>query len=514
MGKGYLLGVDIGTYSSKGVLVDEVGHIVASAVTSHEVDMPRPGHFEHDAEGVWWHDFVVIVRSLLAQTGIDPRSILSIGTSGIGPCVLPVDEEGKPLRRAILYGIDTRATQEIAYLEGLLGRENIFKRCGVYLDSQTAGPKILWIRNNEPEVYRRARWFLTSQGYLVYKLTGIPSIDIYTAASFAPLFDLERFLWREDLAEYITPSNRLPQVYWSVEVVGKVKREAAQETGLAEGTPVVAGTADAAAESVSVGVRDFGDMMLMLGSSVFFIVKVQELVKTRRFWSAPFLENDTFAFLGGMSTGGSLTKWFRDHFAPLEVEGGKEGRETAYEALARLASQSTIGARGLIALPYFAGERTPLRDPQAVGMLFGLRLEHARGDVYRAILESVGFGIRHNLEAMREEGVCPKRVFAVGGGTKNTIWMRIIADIANMPLVVSEPQIGASYGDAFMAGVGIGFFSGLQEITRWVRVREIVEPSLENHKEYALYYELFRRLYEVNRPLMEKLSELVRKEEE
>lgn len=507
MSNGYLIGVDIGTYSSKGVLVRTDGIVVASHTVPHGIDMPSPRFFEHDADGVWWHDFVGIIKNLLQTTGIDPRQILGIGTSAIGSCVLPIDEKGRPLRPAILYGIDTRATKEIEYLESELGKKEIFKKSGSHLSSQASGPKVLWIRNNEPDLYEKARWFLTSQAYLVYKLTGKASIDVYTAAGYAPLYDVYKREWVEEAGKLITPLERLPKAYWSYEVVGEVTSEAAKETGLAEGTPVVAGTTDAAAEAISAGMADFGDMMLMFGSSIFFIMKTAELMKTQHFWSSNFLEEGTFAFLGGMSTAGSLTTWFRDQFAQFEMEKEKEGRENAYAELAKLASASPVGSKGLIALPYFEGERTPLHDPKAKGVWFGLSLKHTRGDLYRAILEGVAFGIRHNVEVMSEEGVQPKRILAVGGGTKNPLWLQIVADVCHIELTVPEQQIGASYGDAFLAGTGIGLFKSLYEIRQWVKTKETIKPNPETRKLYEINYQIFRELYTSTKPLMHKLAD-------
>jgi xylulokinase len=371
----------------------------------------------------------------------------------------------------------------------------------------------LWIREHEPDVYEKTRWFLTSQAYLVYKLTGIASIDVYTAAGYAPLYDVRRRVWVEEAARLITPLERLPRAYWSCQVVGEVTPEAAKETGLAEGTPVVAGTTDAAAEAISAGVADFGDMMLMFGSSVFFILKTAGLVPTRQFWSSNFLEEGTFAFLGGMSTAGSLTTWFRDQFAGLEVEKEKEGGENAYAELARLASASPAGSNGLIALPYFEGERTPLHDPKAKGVWFGLSLKHTRGDVYRAILEGVAFGIRHNLEAMREEGVHPERILAVGGGTRNALWVQIVADVCAIELTLPEQQIGASYGDAFLAGTGIGLFTrrsplgkDLSEIKRWVKTKIVIRPNPETQNLYEANYQIFRELYTSTKALMRRIG--------
>ncbi|MCX8063520.1 MAG: FGGY-family carbohydrate kinase, partial [Anaerolineales bacterium] len=275
---------------------------------------------------------------------------------------------------------------------------------------------------------------------------GKPSIDIYTAAGYAPVFDVYKKEWIPEIAAYITPIDRLPPLYWSGEVVGAVTPEAAQQTGLVAGTPVVAGTTDAAAEALSAGVADFGDMMLMFGSSIFFIMKTEKLIPTQRFWSSNFLEAGSFAFLGGMSTSGSLTTWFRDQFAQLELRAENESGVNAFAALADQAAQSPPGSNGLVLLPYFEGERTPLHDPLAKGMIFGLSLKHTRGDIYRAILEGVAYGIRHNLEVMQEEQVIPQRVIAVGGGTKNPLWLQIVSDVCRIPLQVPTEQIGASYG--------------------------------------------------------------------
>ncbi len=507
MSNRFLVGVDIGTYSSKGVLVKTDGTVVASHTVPHGMDMPKPGYFEHDADQVWWHDFVVITKNLLSSSGIDPKQILGIGTSAIGSCVLPIDENGKPLRPGILYGIDTRASTEIEYLERELGKHEIFRTSGSHLSSQASGPKVLWIRNHEPEIYQKTRWFLTSEAYLVHKLTGKASIDIYTAGGYAPLYDVRSREWISEAAELITPLERLPKAYWSYEIVGEVTAEAAQETGLAEGTPVVAGTTDAAAEAVSAGVAEFGDMMLMFGSSIFFIMKTAELIKTQSFWSSNFLEEGSFAFLGGMSTSGSLTTWFRDQLAHYEIEKEKEGGENAYAVLASLASASPIGSNGLIALPYFEGERTPLHDPKAKGVWFGLSLKHTKGDIYRAILEGVAFGIRHNVEVMGEEGVQPARILAVGGGTKNPLWLQIVADVCNIDLVVPEQQIGASYGDAFLAATGVGLFKDLSEIKQWVRIKETIHPNLESRKLYEVNYQIFRDLYASTKHIMHRLSD-------
>lgn len=503
----YLLGVDIGTYSSKGVLVTEKGEVVASKTVPHELAMPAPGHVEHDPETDWWGDFITIIDALLNNSGVDPGAIAGIGISTISPAVVPINTEGAALRPAILYGIDTRAGEEIHVLEQALGRETLARK-GIQLSSQSAAPKVMWIRRHEPEVWAQTDEIVNGSGYLVKRLTGKATLDVYDACAFAPYFDLESLQWSKAVADQVAPVEMMPEITWTSAVAGTVTAEAARETGLAAGTPVITGTADAAAEAISAGLTKVGDMMVMYGSSIFFIVKTAEFITPPHFWASHFLEAGTYVVAGGMSTAGSLTRWFRDEFAAREKAAEAEGGVNAYAALARLAAQSPPGANGLVTLPYFAGERTPLNDPHAKGMLFGLTLSHTRADVYRAILESVGYGIRHNVQQMHAEGVETKRTLAVGGGTLNLEWMQMVSDILNIEQHIPEEQIGASYGDAFLAGIGCGLFNDTEEVERWVKIKHVVRPRPDVHRFYEPYYRLFRDLYEDNWEKMARIGQL------
>jgi xylulokinase len=507
--KSYLLGVDIGTYSSKGVLVEaETGNVISEHMIEHALSMPKPGWAEHDPDRTWWGEFVSICREVLSASGIAPQEIKGVGVSGIGPCVLPVDANGNPLRQAILYGIDTRASEEIAFLENALGRENIFEHSATHLSSSANGPKILWIKNHEPDVYASARWFLTSQSYIVFKLTGRAIMDNYTACTYAPLLDVKTKRWRAGMDDLITPLDRLPEISWTCGIAGTVTTQAASQTGLSEGTPVITGTLDSAAEAISAGVADFGDMMMMFGSSNSFILKTDRLFPTDNYWALNWLEPDTFAFVGGMSTVGSLTRWFRDHLSPLELADQNASGKNAYAAIAELLKDSPPGARGLIVLPYFEGERTPMYDPNARGVLFGLTLKHTRADIYRALLESIGFGIRHNVDGMRESSIHARRILAVGGGVKNLAWMQMISDIADIEMAIPSQQIGSSYGDAFMAGVGVGLFKDLGEIRKWVRYTHSITPDPKLTAFYLPLYRIYRDLYDHTRGLMSDLTAL------
>ena len=506
MSHGYLLGVDIGTYESKGVLVTPGGRIVASRTAPHPLSIPAQGWAEHDPEEVWWKDLVSIVRGLMADSGVRPNEIIAVGASAIGPDLLPVDEECRPLRAgAILYGIDTRAAAEIEELEERLGKEAIFRTCGNALSSQAVGPKLLWLRRKEPEVYRRAFKFVTASTFLVARLTGRFVIDHLTASCWAPLYDFRGRTWG-GFMNGIVEEHRLPELAWPAEIAGKLTRKAASETGLAEGTPVIVGTADAAAEAVSVGVVVPGQMMLMYGSTVFMYAVQDRPRPDERLWSLPYVFPGTFSVAGGMATSGALTRWFRDQLAPDLVAAEQDGGLPAYQALIQEAEKIPAGSEGLVVLPYFSGERTPINDPRARGVIFGLTLAHSRGHLFHAVLEGIGYGIKHHLAVLKDMDATPREIIAVGGGVKNPLWLRIVSDICQVPQKVPSVTVGAAYGDAFLAGLGAGVFASAADIGRWVSDFNIIQPNPAHAKRYEEYYETYLALYSKTRDLMHRLN--------
>lgn len=481
------LGVDIGTYESKAVLVDETGRILARAATPHRMIVPRSGWAEHRAEEDWWGDFRTVTEAVLAQSRIDPGAIACVAASAIGPCMLPVDARGKPLMNAVLYGVDTRATAEIEILNGAIGPERIMAVGGNALTSQSVGPKILWLRRNHLDLFEKASRILTSTSFLVHRLTGEYVIDHYSAANFSPLYDVETLSWTSELSEEIIEIERLPRLLWSADIAGHITSKAARETGLLEGTPVTAGTIDAVAEAVSVGVRQNGDLMMMYGSTIFIIQVTDGRVNDPRLWYAPWLSEGTHASMAGLATSGTLTHWFRDSFARDLPKDG------AFTILAREAAQSPAGANGLLCLPYFSGERTPIHDPKAKGAIFGLNLTHSRGDIYRAMIEGIAMGTAHVIETYREIGQAPRRILAVGGGTKNALWLQATSDFSDVTQIVTETTMGASYGDAFLAACAIGA-AKYDDIDRWNPAGKVISP--ERGPIHARHYKLFRKLYE------------------
>ncbi len=493
----YTLGVDIGTFESKGVLVDETGRVAAQAARPHQMIVPQPGWAEHRPDEDWWGDFVYITQALLDESRIDPGAIKAVATSAIGPCMLPVDIDGTPLMNGVLYGVDTRATKEIDDLNARLGEEAILNHSGNALTSQAVGPKILWFKRNHPELWSKTHKILTATSYLTFKLTGRYVIDHYTAPNSAPLYDIKRQVWSDALGADICPLDVLPELLWSTEIAGHVSEQAAAETGLAVGTPVTCGTIDAAAEAISVGTLDAGDMMMMYGSTIFIITVTKNQLSDPRLWHAPWLFEDEHAAMAGLATSGTLTHWFRDQFAR------ELGKEEAFPVLATEAAQSPPGAKGLVCLPYFSGERTPIHDPHAKGTFFGLDLTHTRGDLYRAVIEGIAMGTRHVTETYAEAGQVPKRLLAVGGGTKNELWLQATSDLTGLDQIVCSVTTGASYGNAFLARMALGEVTKA-DLPSWNPAARTV--LAERHAAYEAQYPLFKSLYERTRDIAHALA--------
>lgn len=490
-----VMGVDIGTYEAKGVLMAADGSIVAQHRRPHSVLTPRQGCVEHDPRSVWWDGFVEITRALLSNSGLDASDVRAVAVSGIGPCVLPIDAAGDPLRNAILYAVDSRAQDQIVQLNCSFGQEEILARSGTPLSSQSAGPKILWIEQNEPEIFARAHRFVTCQTFVVGRLTGQWRVDHATAAYFHPFYDRRFMTWNLDGAPTALSREQLPELAWSSEIAGHIHSDAAAVTGLAIGTPVLVGAPDAVAEAFSAGVAEPGDMMIMYGSSHFIIEVLDHAHSSNALWPAPFLFPGSHLAAASLPTAGSFTRWFANL---LDPDSG--GSDELYTALAVAAESSPPGARGLVALPYLSG------DPQARGGFVGLTMQHTRGDMARAVAESIAQGVSRVLSRFGDDGLEPRRVRAVGGGTKNTVWLQAVSDISGLTQE-AVPGLGASYGDAMLAAMAVGFLDDVQSISAWVSVQRTVAPRSEFADLYARQAAAFELLDTTTREIVSALSD-------
>ena len=496
-----LLGFDIGTSSSKGALVRPDGEVVASAQREHDISVPRPGLAEQDADSVWWGDFVSICGELLPSAA---DGIAAVCASGLGPCLLAADEGCRALRPAMLYGIDTRAGREIEELTERYGAERILERSGSPLTAQAVGPKLAWLRRNEPEVWARTRRLLMASSFTVKRLTGEYVLDHHSASQCDPLYDLAAHAWAEDWAEEIAPGLPLPRLLWPYEVAGEVTAEAAAETGIPAGTPVAAGTIDTRAEAASVEVTQPGEAMIQYGTTVFMMEVLAAPCSDPHLWGTAGVTPDTYDLAAGMASGGALADWLHEvvHDEPFDM-------------LLAEAARVPPGADGLVGLPYFQGERTPLFDPMARGAILGLTLGHERAHLYRALLESVAYGVRHNLDTIRAararalghgdtmEEEAP--LAATGGGTTGRLWVQIVSDVIGRPQRLFRETLGACYGDAGFAGRAAGLF---EDEPGWNSVVEEIHPDPSVREVYDRLYSIYLELYPATRDQAHALARL------
>jgi len=494
-----LLGIDVGTYSSKGVLVRPDGTILKSATVPHVMDIPHPGWAEQDADAVWWKDVVALCRDLLDGQPYRGSDVAAVGISAIGPCLLPLDANGRPLRKGILYGVDTRAMAEIEELTESFGHEAVMRHSGMAFTSQAVGPKIRWLQRNEPDVWSRTRRLHTAGSYLVYRLTGEHVMDRHTASHYMPLIDIRSLEWSDALGSGLAPQDMLPRLAWSDEQAGSVTPAAAEATTLSVGTPVAVGAVDALSEAISAGVSKPGDLMIMYGSTTFFILIEEEPHPDHRVWTTAGAFKGQYALAAGMATTGSLTRWFRDQFARDLPE------ERAYRELFDGAQRVRPGAEGLLLLPYFSGERTPINDPLAKGVLAGLTLAHTRDHLYRSLLEGVALGIRQNLETFRNIGAPIERVIAVGGGAQSEVWPQIVSDAGQIRQNLPGITLGASYGDAYLAGLSVGLVEP-DSIHGWNPPQTTIQPNAEHYPLYDERYEQYKALYRATRDIVHRLG--------
>ena len=441
---------------------------------------------EHDPEDDWWNGVVVVCRELLSHRSIN---VVGVGVSGIGPCVVPCDANDRPLRPAILYGIDSRASAEVDELTHLLGADVIIERCGSALSSQALGPKLLWLSRNEPDVWSKTcRWHMAST-FVVARLTGCWVLDHHSASQCDPLYDLDRSDWNSDWSDAVAPGLPMPPLAWAGEIVGTVGAAGCESTGIPIGTPVIAGTIDAWAEAASVGVRAPGDLMLMYGSTMFLISVSNERSPVSHLWNTRGVDPGSLTVAAGTATAGSVVDWVR-RLTTL-----------SFDTLCDEASLVDAGSEGLLFLPYFAGERTPIMDPKARGVIIGLTLAHSRAHLYRAALEGIAFGLRQIFDSLPHDS--QTRGVAVGGGTRDRLWPQIVSDVCGITQLLPTETIGASYGDTLLVAEALGLTPAR---TSWTRAAATLEPVESLRLRYDKLYSLYGLLYPQTRDLQHALS--------
>jgi sugar (pentulose or hexulose) kinase len=508
----FFVGTDIGTLGTKTVVVDLEGHTLANDYAEYGVLTPRPLWAEQWPE-VWFEAACKTIRGALMKANVPAGSVAGACISGLyGGSGIPCDETGKALRPCLIW-MDRRATREVAWVTENIGVDRVFQITGNYVDSYHGFTKILWIKNNEPDLWQKTRWLMTPSGYCIYRLTGAVSLDYCSAGNIGGIFDLQRRDFSGELLQAMgIPRKLFPEkLSESWEVVGRVNAEGARLTGLPEGCPVCPGGVDCVVATLSAGGIRQGDQVAMIGTSMAYGVIHDGSHCSPNLVNMPHVTDArglVYAF-GGVTTAGGILKWFRDEFGQAEKLLGGMVKLDPYDVISLQAASLTPGSDRLLVLPYFMGERAPIWDVNARGTLFGLTLYHSRGHVFRAFMEAVAYALRICIEFSQNIGVpLSQELKLVGGVTKSPLWKRIFADVTGFPILCVTGGGEAAYGDALLAARGVGAVKDFDVINQWLRFDPPVRPDGGAAEVYSAYYREWKALYEALKEPFARLQQL------
>jgi xylulokinase len=505
---GYILAHDLGTSGNKATLYDLNGNLCSSSVYEYKTYYPKVNWAEQDPED-WWKAVCISTKDLIEKAGISKSEILCITFSAQMMGCLPVDIEGKPLRKSIIWA-DLRAVKEAQFIENAVGMEKVYRITGHRIGASYSAAKLLWIKSNEPEIYNRTYKILHAKDFIVSKLTGKFVTD-YSDASGMNLFDINTKQWSKEIINAIEiKESILPEVYPSTDIVGNVTIQAALEVGLAEGTPVVIGGGDGSCAAVGAGVVEKGSAYNALGSSSWISLATEKPIydPTMRTFNFIHLDENLYAPCGTMQSAGYSYSWLKNNLCGLERMQAEELNISPYEIINKKIEKSEPGAKGLLFLPYLLGERSPHWNPDAKGAFVGLNITHTNSDMYRAVLEGVAFNLKTILDIFNSFTPIDK-VISIGGGAKGELWLQIISDIWQKELLVPKYlEEATSMGAAICGGVGIGAFESFKVIKKFNNVERVITPRKEYKDKYNELYNIFNEAYKSLVPVYNSLSKL------
>jgi len=507
--KRFLIGTDIGTSGTKSILVDLEGNILGKSLQQYGVLTPYPSWAEQWPQE-WINATYKTINEVVKKSRVNPEEIGGICISGLfAGSGVPVDENFEPVRPAIIW-MDRRAQHESEYVEKIVG-EKLFEVTGNRNDAYFGFSKILWIKNNEPEKWNRIKMFLPSNSYAVYKITGNITIDYTAAANIGGIYNLTENDWAYDLMHAMgIPESMMPKDFYAPqEIAGYVTKEASEKLGVHEGVPVCAGCTDCLASTLAAGALNAGDQVAVIGTSINWGVLHKDFPKNKMCVTMPYViePKKMYYTYGGASTAGALTKWFKENFASYTFLDGKI-EETDFEILTEEAGKIKPGSDGLIILPYFMGERTPIWDSKAKGTVFGLTLHHNRGHFFRALLESSAYSLRHIIECSDINLNDNSKCVITGGVTGSRLWMQIFADVTGMPIICTRGNVQAPLGDALVAGVATGLIKDYSVINDWTKHEEPIYPDEKKHAIYDEYFQIYKDLYLSLKGNMKRLADI------
>jgi xylulokinase len=506
----YLLGLDAGTTSTRTILIDENGRVVAVCSRKYPMVVPRHGWAEQEAED-WYRAAILTVREVLEKSGIDAREIIGIGLSGQMHGAVVLDKSGKPIRPVMIW-CDNRAYRQTEKIYDIFGYHNFIKLSYNQALPGYIAPKLLWIKDNEPENYKKINRFLFPKDYIRYRFSGVFATEV-SDASGSVMMDIPNRCWSDEIVSGLDIDKKiLPDIFESVDIISKVNSETAQTTGLVEGTPIAGGGGDNAAGAIGTGIIREGVISDSLGTSGVLFIHTDSPVfdPEGRFHCTCHTVPYKWNLLGAtLSAAGSL-KWYGDRFGMDKNYSKKYPDVTdVYELLNRQVEEIKPASDGLLFLPYLIGERTPYSDAHARGVFFGISYLHTSSHFVRSIMEGVAFSQRDCLEIAKELGAKHDKVILTGGGSRSKVWRQIMADILNSNIAINNVNEGPAFGAALIAGVGTGLYSDVEDAhNRTVEETDSIVPIEKNVVLYDRLYDIYRNLYNDLKHDFKKITEL------
>jgi sugar (pentulose or hexulose) kinase len=497
----YLLGLDYGTGGAKACIINAQGDVLGYAFEEYRIFHDNPGWSEHDAMG-YWEVACRLIQKCLAESRVNPADIRGMGVSSALPSMVMVDENNYPIHRA--YNLmDRRAVKEVAWLKEMVGEKNLMQITANRLEDHPSIVNLLWEKNNRPDTFKQIRKALTIDGFVTLKLTGHAVVS-YSGAPFYGVYNiLDRRFDNTILEKVGIDQAMFPDLVDCEEIAGAVTAEAAAETGLAPGIPVFT-QVHFNASCLAAGITEPGDIMSNLGTVgnfgvVFtdpnFMASPEGLLMINLAFSVDSKKN--FITIPSTITGGQSLRYIRDNFSQLEVETERVLGVSSYDLLNLQAAKVPVGSDGLIILPFLMGERTPIWDPNARAVIFGLTLSHSKGHLIRAMMEGVAYALYDSFRIIKQANIKINYPIVLNeGGAVSRLWRQIITDVFNAPTVLVKRRTGAPFGDAILAGVVTGVLKDYSVAKEWTEYIDCMEPDPENHKTYMEYFSLYKEIYE------------------
>ena len=509
---GHVIGVDIGTQSTKAVLVAADGRLVAQTSRAYQVDTPRPLWAEQWPQ-VWLDAVVACVREVVVQAAVAPSAIEALCVDSLyGGSGIPVDAAGEPLHPCLIW-MDRRAQEEVDAVRTRMDVERLYDITGNGVDSYYGYTKMLWLRDKRPDVWKRTRALLPPNTYVNAQLTGQVAVDHSSAGNIGGVYDIAARAWSAEALDMLgIPRALMPErLVESSAIVGGLLPRYATELGLREGLPVVAGGVDAAVATLAAGARRAGNHVAMIGTSMCWGTIRQQVDARHGLIAMPHVVNglhDLYVFGGAITAGASVT-WFRDTFCRGTGPSLQDAAVDVHAVLEHEAKDLPAGAEALLFLPYLMGERSPIWDARASGAFVGLGLHHGRGHLYRAVLEGVAYALQHNIETgQRAAQTLDHALTVVGGASRSDLWMQIIADVTGRPVRTIADDVEASLGAAMLAAAAVGLTDAASPGEGWVDLRERSSPRPHEQAVYAKLFAQYVALYPALRPVMHALAAL------